>query len=313
MILITGGLGFIGLNTAQALLDLGQSCVLTQHRVTREPDFIKAEIGKRVFIEQLDITDQAAFLELGKRYRVTGIIHLAAPPLLSANPFESMRAHMQGLENVLVAANTWQVPRVSLASSMGVYVGLQEAILKEDISLSMLGIYQIETFKKSAELIANFISRQAGFEAVSMRLSAIWGPLGRTASLFFATPGLIHAAVNGKQPESVVYARDSIDMCYVKDCGRAIALLQTTPGLNHRTYNVGGGRATSNEEVVVAIERAIPGARLPLTAGRNPQGASEDSYLDITRLTVDTGFTPGYNIERAVADYIAWLQAGNPR
>jgi len=32
MILITGGLGFIGAHTARALLDLGESCLLTQHR-----------------------------------------------------------------------------------------------------------------------------------------------------------------------------------------------------------------------------------------------------------------------------------------
>lgn len=39
MILITGRLGFIGLHTAQRFLDAGESVVLTQFRVRREPDF----------------------------------------------------------------------------------------------------------------------------------------------------------------------------------------------------------------------------------------------------------------------------------
>ena len=34
MILITGGLGFIGSHTTRALLDLGESCVLVQRRAT---------------------------------------------------------------------------------------------------------------------------------------------------------------------------------------------------------------------------------------------------------------------------------------
>jgi nucleoside-diphosphate-sugar epimerase len=40
MILITGGPGFIGSHTARALLDLGESCVLTPHRVARRPEFL---------------------------------------------------------------------------------------------------------------------------------------------------------------------------------------------------------------------------------------------------------------------------------
>ena len=51
MILITGGLGFIGLHTARRFLDVGEKVVLTHYRVRREPDFIKAEVGKSVFIE----------------------------------------------------------------------------------------------------------------------------------------------------------------------------------------------------------------------------------------------------------------------
>ena len=87
MILITGGLGFIGLHTARALLDLGQSCVLIQHRTARQPDFIKNEIGQRIFIEEADIADQNTLLTIGERHKITGIIHLAGPGLGSLGLF----------------------------------------------------------------------------------------------------------------------------------------------------------------------------------------------------------------------------------
>jgi len=41
MILITGGLGSIGSHTARALLDLGESVVLTAHRSTQLPEYLQ--------------------------------------------------------------------------------------------------------------------------------------------------------------------------------------------------------------------------------------------------------------------------------
>jgi UDP-glucose 4-epimerase len=38
-----------------------------------------------------------------------------------------------------------------------------------------------------------------------------------------------------------------------------------------------------------------------------------DTYLDITRIHQDTGYQPAYEAERAVADYVSWLRAGNER
>jgi UDP-glucose 4-epimerase len=32
------------------------------------------------------------------------------------------------------------------------------------------------------------------------------------------------------------------------------------------------------------------------------------AYLDTTRLQADTGFKPQYSLDRAVADYVSWLQ-----
>ena len=40
MILVTGGLGSIGSHTARALLDLGESVVLTAHRSTELPEYV---------------------------------------------------------------------------------------------------------------------------------------------------------------------------------------------------------------------------------------------------------------------------------
>ena len=69
MILITGGMGFIGLHTARRFLDAGESVVVTQFRVRRTPDFIKDELGKRVIPESLDVTSPHDILDLVRKHR----------------------------------------------------------------------------------------------------------------------------------------------------------------------------------------------------------------------------------------------------
>jgi UDP-glucose 4-epimerase len=193
-----------------------------------------------------------------------------------------------------------------------VYVGVDEVPCREDAPLPVVAPHQIHAFKKTAELFAQLVGDSAGFDAVSLRIGTIWGPLGPPDNPFFALPRLLSAAVWGEDPDLTpprppAYAEDRTDLCYVKDCGRAIALLMLAEQLNHRIYNVSSGRLVQYSEVVAAINAAVPGANVTLPEGRNPD-RPPDSYLDTTRLRADTGFRPEYDVERAVPDYLDWLR-----
>jgi UDP-glucose 4-epimerase len=314
MILVTGGLGFIGSHTVRALLDLGESCVLVQRRTAEPPADLA---GKQVAVEQADITDLTSLLDVGTRHKITGIVHLAFSmpwPPHPDQPVEQTRKALGSLLNVMQAAQDWGVDRVGVASTIGVYSGLAgvDGPLREDMPLPMTAPHVIPTFKKIGEMLNDHLAGVTGIDVVNHRISGTWGPRDHHGALFFAAPELIHAAANGTEPDlstlfAPAHAEDSIDLCYVKDTGRAIALLQLADQLNHRTYNVGAGRATTNAEIITAIKQVIPDARVELPTG----GAGQHSYLDITRLQQDTGYQPEYDTERAAADYIAWLRAGN--
>ncbi|MHA6617445.1 NAD-dependent epimerase/dehydratase family protein [Pseudonocardia sp. DLS-67] len=312
MLLITGGLGSIGSHTARALLDMGESVVLTSHRSTRLPEFLADEPGGRVVVEPLDTTDEAAFLDIGKRHEITGIVHLAAARYDLPDPVEYLRADTRGLLNALAAAATWRVRRFSVASSIAVYLGVDEVPLREDTPLPAVAAHQIPVFKKTAELFAALAGDSAGFDTVSLRIGTIWGPLGVPDNPFTPLPRLLSAAVRGEDPDltpprPAAYTEDGTDLCYVKDCGRAIALLMLAERLEHRAYNVSSGRLVRYGEVVAAINAAVPGAGITLPAGRNPD-RPPDTHLDTTRLREGTGFTPEYDVERAVPDYVGWLR-----
>ncbi|GGT82576.1 NAD-dependent epimerase/dehydratase family protein [Actinomadura citrea] len=320
MILVTGGMGFIGSHTVRALLDLGESCVLVQRRTGELPADLA---GGRSVAEQADITDLSALLDVGERHDITGIVHLAGSmpwPPDSEQPVEAARKALDGLFNVLQAAQDWGVDRVGVASTIGVYGGLAaegplgagEGPLSEDMPLSMTSAHLIPTFKKIGELLNAHLADAAAIDVVNYRISGTWGPRDPHGALFFAAPELVHAAVRGTEPDlstlaGPAHAEDSIDLCYVKDTARAIALLQLADRLDHRTYNVASGRATTNAEIIAAIKHVVPDARVELPTG----GDARQNYLDITRLQDDTGYKPEYDTERAVTDYIAWLRAGN--
>lgn len=321
MILVTGGLGFIGSHTTRALLDLGERCLVTRHRATEIPEFLAADLGEGLIVEPLDVEDGAAVRELGERHTITGIVHLADPSALHLwrRPGDPTPLRLDGLfdplGHVLQAASEWGVGRVTVASTIGVYGGIAPGKWTEGSPLPMHASHAIPTAKKCTELLAAFIGEQLGLEVVAVRPSAIWGPRGRAASTFFALPALVHAAVNGvtdstPAPGSFA-AQDGADLCYVKDCGAAIAMIQTAEKLSHTVYNIGGGRVTTNAQVVGAIRASVPGFVFEMAEGRTATAGPIDPVLDLTRLQQDTGYNPAYDVETGIADYIDWLRAGH--
>jgi nucleoside-diphosphate-sugar epimerase len=306
MILVTGGLGMIGAHTAQALVGLGHKVLVTSHRQAEIPPFLTGQI----LVEQLDVTDRHAFLALADRYDVTDIIHLAGS-IPGQDPVTFLRADVAGLLNALEAARTWGVRRFAVASSLGVYIGRTEIPWREELELPTLALpHLIIAFKKAVEPLTTQSLQSSDVQPVCLRIGSTWGPLMDPESPFNDIPPYVSAVLRGDQPPPR-YGDDGGDWCYAPDAGRAIALLTTAETLHHNTYNVSSGRPFTNHELVAALERALPGLRLDVLAGRQ-YGAGDNPYLDTTRLTEDTGFTPAFSLAAAVADYVAWRTA-NPR
>jgi UDP-glucose 4-epimerase len=298
MILVTGGLGFIGSHTVRALLDLGAPCLATAHRNTEVPAFLH---GAEVV--PLDVTDRAAVLALRDRHPITAIVHLGGA---LSNPYDELRSTSAALANVLEAAALWSA-RACIASAIGIYGGVDGA-WREDAAVPLLGApHPIVAMKKVAEVYVELVAR-AGVDAIALRIGAIYGPRyarGRSVPTRIAQTAAHRRPLDlqgvwwGTAPD------DAADWCYVKDCGRALALLATAPRLAHRIYNVGSGVATRNGEFAAIARRLVPDAPLgDYAVSADPAPARA---LDIARLATDTGFAPRFSAEAGLADYIAWL------
>ena len=312
--LITGGMGFIGLHTARAFLDAGEDVVITYFQTWREPSFIRDEYHKRVQIEQVDVTDRAGLMALGKKHTIDRIAHLAVPGLGALGPVEDLKTNIAGLTHVLEAAIAWGSKRLTLASSVAVYAGLPAGPFVEDARLPVESGNPTETFKKTWEILGLHFASRTGLEIISMRIGGVWGPLYH--SMANLPSRQTHAAVKGTDPDlaygrgGVPYAADGSDLCYVKDCAQGIQRLTLTEKPRHKIYNIGSGRATTNGELLAAVKQAVPACTLALQEGRSPRWR-QDVYMDISRIKADTGYEPKYTVETGVQDYVAWLRAGH--
>ena len=316
MILVIGGMGFIGLNTTIRLLEVGETVVITQHSANRVPDVIKGEVGKRVLIERMDVTNAFEVMDVVRRHKPDGIISFAAPPPRGISPHADYSIYTSALQNTLEAARAFEVKRVALASSQSVYGGLPSGPYHEDALLPIDSKNQIEAFKKGMEIHALHYAERAGLDVVCLRIGSIYGPL--YYSMFHPGARIAHAALKGAEPDfsdrpgGVIYEDDRADWVYVKDLVRGIQMLQTTDKLNHAIYNVGSGKAASLKETYEAIKSVIPEAKAAaLVPGTTPNMPAEP-VMDLSRITADTGYEPEYDVKSGFAEYIEWLRK-NPQ
>jgi len=311
MILITGGLGFIGLHTARRFLDVGEQVVLTQFRVRREPDFIKAEIGKRAFIETLDVTATHDVIDIVRKHKVTGIVHLAVPGLGALSAAEDYRMNVMGFLNILEAARLFQVRRVSFASSVAVYAGLAEGPFREDAPLPVQSGNPTETFKKALEILGLHYASRTDLEVVQLRIGTPFGPLYH--SLAAPTSRIIHAAAKGVPADftgargGAPHQEDDTGAFYVKDCARAIQLLQMADKLSQRIFNISSEAPMKYREFVEAVKKVVPNTQIDLPPGHGPRNRP-NAYMDISRLKQEVGYQPEYSLEQGVREYIDWLR-----
>ena len=178
MILVTGGSGFIGSHTVRALHDLGEPSVVMQRRSGQVPPHL-ADLP--VVAEQADVADLDSLRAIGGRHEITGIVHLAGYPAPrgTAGGIEATQGLLDGLLNIARVAAEWGVRRVSLASTLGVYGGIQHSgPLTEDLPVLLTAPHPIPRSKKIAELLGEQLAEATGTEIVSLRISGTWGPLG---------------------------------------------------------------------------------------------------------------------------------------
>lgn len=312
-VLITGGMGFIGLHTARSLVDAGEDVVITWYQTWREPDFIKDEYNKHVIIEQGDVSQGSVIRDIANKHKVDGIIHLAVPGVAALSAADDYRTNMNGLIDALEAAREADVRRLCVASSIAVYHSMGDGPYSETDRLPMESANPTETYKKAWEILGMHYASRTGIELINMRIGGIWGPLYHSG---MNLPSRVtHAAVKGVAPEylggRVPFRDDNADIFYVKDTAKAIQTIYTADNLEHNIYNIGAGHQITNGDIESAIKKAVPSSQAEFQDGKGP-AHKNDGFMRTERLA-GLGFKSSWSVDDAIADYAEWLQAGNEK
>ncbi len=315
MILVVGGLnGFVGSNTTEALAERGLECVVTRHKNAEVPGFLQKYIDRSVFIESADATSIADLRKIGEKHEIDGIVDVAGGLTPRAkSPIPRLKGYFDMLVGIFQMAEEWKVKRLILSSTGGVYLGLPGPV-NEEHAIPLPSPFPLIAYQKIVEVAASEFARGSGIGSVCVRLLGMFGPWQNPAGGGLAQR-LVHAAVSGKPPalEDAMLGRtdDAVDLLYIKDVARAIALLQTAEKLSHNVYNVCSGNITPNRELVAAVEDVVPRFKVDLPPGRTP--FPPFPVMETERLRADTGFSPAFDTRSGIRNYVEWLKAGNPK
>jgi UDP-glucose 4-epimerase len=313
MILVTGGLGFLGGNLGKYLLDKGHEVLLTRNRNIQVPTILAPYVGKGLEIAPMDVTSLTTILDAVKKYKVKSIIHGASIYEGRGTLFQATDVNVTGTANILEAARLMDVGRVTFVSSEGVNQGRKGTTpLKEEEFFWARSDRYIPATKKMAELLCFIYQKEYKMDVVITRPSRIYGPLytaGRNPILRMVT-----AVVKG-QPTIFkdVNASEGHDFIYVRDCARAHALIHCAAKTNYDLYNIGFGRHHTLGEVAKALEKIIPGTKIELASGVSTITKTEfdiDACLDNTRIQEEFGYMPEYDLEKGLTALAAWVRDG---
>ena len=256
-VLITGGAGFIGSHTADALLAQGIAVRVLDNFSNGKHANLKASAladGRLSFIDG-DVRDAATTDAAMKD--IDAVLHLAAQvsvPRSVADPVESSTHNIAGFLNVLDAVRRHKIPRMVYASSAAVY-GVPEALpLTEANTAKPLSPYGLEKFIN--DQYAALYLELYGVSSVGMRYFNVYGPRQDPKSPY---AGVISKFADGLESASPLRVfgdgSQTRDFIYVGDVARAnvLALQGDVTGV----LNVGTGTSVTLLELIAAMKEAF--------------------------------------------------------
>ena len=291
-ILLTGGAGFIGSNTAVTLLEAGHEIVIVDNYVNSSPESleqIEKITGKTAAHMQSDVRDMDAMRRLFSEHCFDAVIHFAALKSVGesvSRPLDYYRNNLDGLLILLAVMEEYQVKRLIYSSSATVYGGGNPMPVSEEMPTGECTNPYGWTKRMCEQIL---LDEAAADPALSVVLLRYFNPVGghRSGLLGERPNGIpnnlmpyIVQVAEGRRDRLSVYGNDYPtpdgtgvrDYIHVTDLARGhlAALEYSAAHTGAETVNLGTGQGTSVLEMIRAFERAN-GVRVPYKiAARRP-------------------------------------------
>jgi UDP-glucose 4-epimerase len=303
--LVTGGAGFIGSNTVDALVRRGHDVLVLDDMSTGKAANL-AQVRSKIHLIQDSITNLDALREACRG--VGCVIHLAAQisvPRSVKDPIETNLINVNGTLNVLVAARDAKVKRAVFACSCAVYGKTSVLPIRENASLSPISPYGLS--KQVGEAYGRMFQEMYGLEFVSLRYFNVFGPRQDPSSPYSGVLSIFNAALlGGTQPTVYGDGEQSRDFVYVENVVEANMLAAEVNHAPGKAINIGtGNRYTLNQ--TLALFEKITGRPVRAKYDSAREGDIRDSQADIGLAQEVLGYHPRLGFEEGLKRTWEWF------
>ncbi len=254
-VLVTGGAGFIGSHTVEALLGLEwvDRVIVVDNMYMGSYTNLYPAGDKLVFINR-DIRDLEALISEFKRrgLSIDGIIHLAAivgVDEVVRDPYTGLSVNVGGTINMLELARRMDSSRIVYASSAAVYGDPGKVPVAEDYPANPINLYGES--KYIGERLVDRYRLDYGLSTISLRYFNVYGPRMRPGPYSGVIYKFMTTLLRGEAPVIYGDGGQTRDFIYVSDV--ADANIKALESKATGAYNIGTGRETSINELYVKI------------------------------------------------------------
>ena len=331
-ILITGGAGFVGINLAARLLQLGRKVVildnLSRAGVRRNLDWLLSDNSSAVKIIVGDVRDVGA-LALAVR-ECAGVFHLAAQVAVTSSlvaPMTDFEINVGGTLKLLEAVRAIPVPPpLVFTSTNKVYGALDNIALIEQAcryqprdDVKALGVNEQQSLdfrsaygcsKGAADQYVIDYSRSFGLHTIVFRMSCIYGPhqYGTEDQGWVAH---VLASVLGGKPITIYGDGKQVrDLLFIDDLVEGLLLAMAHAArLSGEIFNIGGGALNSVSLLeLIDLAAELTGLRPEIHFGEWRLCDQKYYVTDTTKFQSATAWQPRFSVRQGVDRLHAWLK-----
>jgi len=295
--LVTGAGGLVGRAVAAQLRDRGDRVIGIDRAASGEGD-------ERII--DCDLRDIHRLHQLASNPNLDTIIHCGAhsgPMVARDNPHDLVAVNVVGTANVLEVARIRGLRRFVNCSSVSVYGSTVGGPVLEDVSLHPSTVYGAT--KLAAEYLVTAYAKEHRLDAVSLRLSWVYGP-NRTTSCLLRR--MVVDAIEGR-PTAVDWGMGfHRQYIHVDDAAAALITAVDAESVAQRAYNITGENYQTLAETAELVRRVLPQADIQLGEGDDP-GDDVQHRFDIAAAKRDLGYRPAVSLETGIRRFAEAIKA----